>query len=131
MNNFHRFFIKAGIFLSVLLFVWGCNSTEAGNSATTTNNPNITVIAQDGFNIEINKDKNNEITVVHTSDNDVRLILKKESNVYEFTTIEGTSILTVNLNSGQDLNLNYRANSVSFNKNNDDTITIITLSSQE
>ncbi|MDR1285399.1 MAG: hypothetical protein LBJ88_04275 [Campylobacteraceae bacterium] len=129
MNNFGRLFIKIGIFLSILLFVWGCNSTETRNSTTTNNNQNAVVIAQDGFSIEINKDENNKITIVHTSDNDVRLILKKENNVYEFTTIEGTSILTANPNNGQDLNLNYRANSVSFDKN--DNITVITLSSKE
>ncbi|MDR2790889.1 MAG: leucine-rich repeat domain-containing protein [Campylobacteraceae bacterium] len=88
---------------------------------------NIVTIAQDGFKIELNRD-NDKITVIHTTDNDAKLILKQNGDIYELATIDDVNFLVVKAQNT--IKISYKAESVSFNKIDENT-TIITLSAQE
>jgi hypothetical protein len=118
-----------GLSLSALLFIWGCCLGETGNLAAT-NNQSMVRVNHNEFSIEYNN-SDDKITIIHTSDNDAKIILKKNNNYYKLTTLENETILIIKPKNQQDgIDLNYTAKSVSLDKIDDDT-TIITLSSKK
>ncbi|MDR2342633.1 MAG: hypothetical protein LBD84_06310 [Campylobacteraceae bacterium] len=103
MNGSRRFFMKISIFLAALLFIGGCNSTETSMS----------ISEYDGFKVE--RDENNRaINFVHTSDEDVTVILKKEGDERKFTTVDGETILVL-ANAGYEIK--HTSHKLKFSKN--------------
>ncbi|MDR0762353.1 MAG: hypothetical protein LBF13_04820, partial [Campylobacteraceae bacterium] len=84
MNSSRRFFIKIGISLAALAFMWGCNATETS----------IVSAEYDGFKVE-HDENNHVINFIHTSDENVTVILKTEGDERRFTTVDGETILVL------------------------------------
>ncbi|MDR1285401.1 MAG: hypothetical protein LBJ88_04285 [Campylobacteraceae bacterium] len=83
MNSSRRFFTKTALSLAASLFLFGCGSTE---TSTTTE--------YDGFIVEHDTDKR-VVNFIHTSDEDVTVILKQEGDERRFTTADGKTILVL------------------------------------
>ncbi|MDR1554670.1 MAG: hypothetical protein LBS39_01430 [Campylobacteraceae bacterium] len=102
MNSSRRFFIKMGVSLAVLAFMWGCGSEQtqtaaSGNLLSTDEwtSADLETVEHEDFKIEYDREKR-IVKIILKGDKGITLVSKpNEAGTRTLTTLEGESILVL------------------------------------